>query len=42
MNDEVIFVPEEDRVLVAREEEWVIYVPAEWREIEVPNDTSGE
>ena len=42
MTDDVITVPEEDRCLVITEDEWVIEVPAEWREIEVPEDDFGQ
>jgi hypothetical protein len=38
MNDDTFIVPEENRLLVVTETEWVIEVPAETRLIEVPHD----
>lgn len=42
MNDDIIIVPEEDRILKIAEVEWVIEVPFEWRVIEVPSDAFGQ
>ena len=42
MNDDVFIVPAEVRTLVITEEELVIEVPADWRQIEVPEDASGQ
>jgi len=41
MNNDTFVVPEEDRLLVVTETEWVIEVPAETRLIEVPENDSG-
>ena len=40
--DDVFIVPEENRLLMVTEDEWVIEVPAEWRQIEVPENASGQ
>lgn len=40
MNDDVLVVPAEIRILVVTEEELVIIVPAEYRVIEVPEPCS--
>lgn len=42
MNDDVLVVPAEIRILVVTEEKWVIVVPAEHRVIEVPSDVAGQ
>lgn len=42
MNDDTFIVPEENRLLVVTEDEWVIVVPAEMRLIEVPSDDFGQ
>jgi hypothetical protein len=38
MTNDTFVVPEEDRLLVVTDTEWVIEVPAEMRLIEVPHD----
>jgi hypothetical protein len=38
MNNDTFIVPEENRLLVVTETEWVIEVSAETRLIEVPHD----
>ncbi len=40
--DDTFIVPEENRLLMVTEDEWVIEMPAETREIEVPEDASGQ
>lgn len=40
MNDDVLVVPAEIRILVVTEEKWVIEVPAESRMIEVSESCS--
>lgn len=40
MDDETIFMLSEDRQLVIPVTEWVIYVPAEIRRIEVTDDVT--
>ena len=43
MDEYSIIVPEEDRVIVLVEEDFVLEIPGEWRWIEVPsNGPAGE